>query len=385
MSKWEMVKLGDVGTIITGNTPSKKEPKFYSSNDIPFYKPNNISDEVVTSLNTSTEYVSENARRKIRLLPPNSLLVTCIGIIGKVGITTIEGTCNQQINAIIPNSNISDVRFLSYAILNKKSYMQSIANAPVVPIINKTEFSKIKIFLPPLNEQKHIAKNLDLASEIIKLYKNQLSELDKLIQSIFYEMFGDPVTNEKGWEVKKVKDISIGKLTYGSSASAVNYDGNTRYVRITDINGSGKLNNDVVSPSDYDIKYLLNDGDILFARSGATVGKAFKYSRKYGNCIYAGYLIRLVPNKKIVLPDYVFAYTKSTYYKNFIEKNMKTVAQPNINAQQYGDLNICIPPLRLQTQFAEIVTKIEEQKAQVQKALDEVQNLFNSLMQIYFE
>lgn len=173
------------------------------------------------------------------------------------------------------------------------------------------------------------------------------------------------------WEISTIKEISKTKLEYGSGASAKDYDGNVRYIRITDISDDGKLNDNIASPSEYDIKYLLNDGDILFARSGATVGKTFRYRKSYGKAIYAGYLIRLIPDIIRVLPDYVFYFTKTPYYTDFIKTNSKTVAQPNINAKQYGELKIPLPPLDVQQKIADVLDKasafIEKRKTQMEK------------------
>ena len=146
----------------------------------------------------------------------------------------------------------------------------------------------------------------------------------------------------------KLKDISLSKLEYGSGAAACEYDGKTRYVRITDIGNEGNLGTDVVSPNSVDDKYLLNDGDVLFARTGATVGKTYLYRSSAGRCIYAGFLIRVVPNQKIIRPDYLYYFTKSPQYKGFVKNSMKIVAQPNINAKQYGDLEFNVPLLEEQ-------------------------------------
>ena len=189
-------------------------------------------------------------------------------------------------------------------------------------------------------------------------------------------MFGDTVINPKGWKQVTLKEVSVGKLSYGSGASAVEYDGNYRYVRITDITTTGNLNSDIKSPSEFDEKYLLNDGDILFARSGATVGKTFQYKQSYGKCLYAGYLIRLIPNRELVIPEYVFNYTKTSYYTKFIESNMKVVAQPNINAQQYGDLVICIPPLELQNEFAQFVQQVDKLKFEMEQVFKRLKDNF---------
>lgn len=178
--------------------------------------------------------------------------------------------------------------------------------------------------------------------------------------------------------------VCIGNLTYGSGASACEYDGNIRYIRITDIKEDGTLNEEMVSPNVVDDKYFLNSGDILFARSGATVGKTYCHNELNGRCIYAGYLIRLVPDTAKVLPEYVFNYTKTGYYKDFISSNVKVVAQPNINAQQYGDLAICLPPIKLQKEFACFVKQIDKSKLNVQKSLDKLETLKKALMQKYF-
>ena len=183
-----------------------------------------------------------------------------------------------------------------------------------------------------------------------------------MFKSQFIELFGDPITNEKNWKIATLKEVCLGKLSYGSGAAAVDYDGKTRYVRITDITDTGELSDDVKSPSVIDEKYLLHEGDILFARSGATVGKTLLYREKFGRSIYAGFLIRLIPNKHIVLPDYIFGFTKSAYYEEFVKKTQRAVGQPNINAQEYGDLKICVPPLELQSSFSSFIEQSDKSK-----------------------
>lgn len=295
----------------------------------------------------------------------------------------IEGKSwvNNHAHILKVLENVND-RLLEYY-LTFKDLSEYITGA-VVPKLTQKALVSIPIPIPPLSEQQHIVEELDLLSFIIEKKKAQLKELDNLAQSLFYEMFGDPITNEKGWEVRKLADISKEKLSYGSGASAIPYDGKMRYIRITDINDSGELNDNIVSPNSFNEKYLLNDGDILFARSGATVGKTYYHKVKNGKCIYAGYLIRLIPNADIVLPSYVFGYTKTQYYMEFVKSAQNAVAQPNINAKQYGNLDICIPPLSLQQQFTSKIEAIEHQKELIKQSIKEVETLFNSRMDYYF-
>ena len=285
------------------------------------------------------------------------------------------------------NNDIFIKDYLYYLLASPTMYAKfsQLAVGGVVNNLNSSLVRKVEITIPPKSTQLVIVSELDKINELIRLKKEQLKDFDNLAQSLFYEMFGDPVENEKGWEVKKLKEIATEKLSYGSGASAVPFNTSVRYIRITDINEYGELKDEKVSPNIFEEKYLLAEGDILFARSGATVGKTYLHKRNEIPCIYAGYLIRLRPNEKLVLPNYVYYYTKSNYYKSFICANQRVVAQPNINAKQYGDLELPLPPLPLQHLFAQRIEQIEREKSEVQKSIQDLETLLASRMQYWFE
>ena len=278
----------------------------------------------------------------------------------------------------ILNQNFLDKHIVA---LNDKIY--SLGKGAAQKNLDISALRNINIHFPvSLAEQEKIVAELDCLSGIIEKKKQQLTEYDALAQSIFYEMFGNP--DESQYPLQSLSSLSLSKLSYGSGASAVEYDGKVRYVRITDIMEDGKLDKNAMSPNVFDDKYLLNDGDILFARSGATVGKTYHYKETDGVAIYAGYLIRFIPNKKIVIPEYIYYYTRSPYYQAFVRKNAQAVAQPNINAKQYGDLRVCVPPLALQQEFASKIEAIEKQKELIKQSITETETLFNSRMDFYF-
>ena len=247
-----------------------------------------------------------------------------------------------------------------------------------------SDIVQISIPIPPLVDQELIVRELDAIHGILDKKQEQLRLLDHLAQAIFYDVFGDPITNPKQWEVKKLGEVGENGLTYGSGASAVDFDGKVRYVRITDIREDGTLNDNIMSPNSIEDKYLLNEGDLLFARSGATVGKTYLHVKNDMDYIYAGYLIRLIPNKEIVNPLYLFHITKTQYYLEFIKSTQSAVAQPNINAKQYGDFSIPLPPLSLQQSFAAKIEAIEAQKQAVQQSIREVEALLAERMDYYF-
>lgn len=147
-----------------------------------------------------------------------------------------------------------------------------------------------------------------------------------------------------------------------------------RYIRITDINEDGSLNEEKVSAKGYSAYYLLKENDFLIARSGNTVGKTFLYKNKFGKAIFAGYLIRFKLDETKVIPEYLLAYTKCSPYKEWIKGNMRVSAQPNINSQQYLDSPIILPPLKAQKEIVEYVEKqkneinVLKQRAQTMRA-----------------
>ena len=167
----------------------------------------------------------------------------------------------------------------------------------------------------------------------------------------------------KKFSIINLKDLIISKAEYGAgSASAPYVKGRPRYIRITDINDDGTLNNDFVCSINEqdDINYKLFYGDFMFARMGATVGKTYAYSN--GNQIYAGYLIRYKLNLNIINPKYLFFYTKTDEYLLWVKNNQSGAAQPGINAKKYDLLKVPVPPIELQNQFAEFVKLIDKSK-----------------------
>lgn len=165
----------------------------------------------------------------------------------------------------------------------------------------------------------------------------------------------------------KLSQIVQSKPQYGAGFSSKEYDGEIRYIRITDINDDGSLNNGKVSADGYSDRYLLKENDFLIARSGNTVGKTFLYKNEVGKSIYAGYLIKFELNTDVVIPEYLLYYTKSSAYKNWINGNMRISAQPNINSQQYMDSPVILPPIDIQNAIVEHINKQKEQIKQLRQ------------------
>jgi len=188
-----------------------------------------------------------------------------------------------------------------------------------------------------------------------------------------------------GWEVKKLKDVAINCGDYGANAPALPYKaGDIRYIRITDIDDYGHLISDDKASLDETIaqNYLLKDNDILFARTGDTVGKSLLYKSYMGRAAYAGYLIRFTLDEKLILPEYFDAIAKSDIFEAFKISMKRIGAKPNINSREYGIFRFPMP-LNLDEQkgIANILSKVDEAITSVQNSIAAAERLKKGLMQ----
>src|SRR6185437_3954720 len=231
---------------------------------------------------------------------------------------------------------------------------------------------------------RRIAEILDKADALRAKRRATLAQLDALTQSIFLDMFGDPATNPKGWPVVPLHSKCTIAGEYGANVASTRFDPDLpRYVRITDVTEEGELNDQPVSPSgsptDWE-PYELAPGDLLFARSGATVGKTYMHRDSRGRCVFAGYMIRFRPNPRELLPEYLFAFTRSAAYRAWVARRQRVVAQPNINAKQYGhDLLIPLPPIRQQAVFAARMVDAARTKLLMRESRATMDRFFASL------
>ena len=378
---WEYKKLEEVGRVITGSTPSTKSPENYSSKDVCFVKPSDLPKDGVGLVIDTEFHISKEAYNNSRKLPKGSVLTTCIGIVGKVAILQVDATCNQQINAIIPDATISS-HFLAYSILSKRDYLEKRANAPVVPIINKKDFSSTVIAVPPLSEQQHIVEELDLLSSIIEKKKAQLNELDNLAQSLFYEMFSDinaytPISTY-------VESVGGGKSLAGNE-ECENKVLKTGAVTYDHFNGTEVKN----LPIDYtpQQEHLVKDGDILVSRMNTLeyVGACAYVWKAPKNTYLPDRLWRVKPKEDI---NSIFLWFSLIQSES--KEQIRTMASgtsgtmKNISRPRFLSVKIKKVPLELQNRFADKIEAIEHQKELIKQSIKEVETLFNSRMDYYF-
>lgn len=184
--KFSMERIGNLGNIITGNTPSMRVNDYYNNKDIQFIKPTDLQDNVIIFINSSDYYISNKAKDIARIFPKNSVLVSCIGTIGKIGINKHEASCNQQINVIIPNSTVNYL-YLAYCLSLMKDVFIAKAKAPVVPILNKKDFSNINAINPPIELQQTFSVFVQQAEKSKQKLQKSLEQLNATTKALINE------------------------------------------------------------------------------------------------------------------------------------------------------------------------------------------------------
>ncbi len=204
---WIECNIGDISEIVTGKTPSKKQTEYFGGS-VPFVKPGDLdkSKYIIKSEDTLTKLGFQYAP----FLPAGSVLVSCIGNLGKKGILQIDGSCNQQINAILPNEYVDNL-YLYYYIDKIKNWMEANASATTVTILNKQNFSKAPLLLPPLAEQERIVEKIEeIFAKIdagVEKLKSAQEKIKQYKQSVLHSAFTGKLYKTTEWKMCTLGDI----------------------------------------------------------------------------------------------------------------------------------------------------------------------------------
>lgn len=275
----------------------------------------------------------------------------------------IEGKSwvNNHAHILKVLENVND-RLLEYY-LTFKDLSEYITGA-VVPKLTQKALVSIPIPIPPLSEQQHIVEELDLLSSIIEKKKAQLKELDNLVQSLFYEMFGDPITNDKGWDVKTWKDVfetKTGKLNANASTEGGKYPFFT-----------------CSKETSYIDTYAFDCEALLLAGNNASAIYDVKYYKGKFNAYQRTYILTI---KEGVYPFYKISLEGKL---SFLQSHSLGGLTKYLTMGVLNGLSFIAPPISLQQQFASKIEAIEHQKELIKQSIKEVETLFNSRMDYYF-
>ena len=389
------IDLGNSVDLITKGTTPKSLGKEFAENGVKFLRAQNIMNGKVL-INDKILFIdnyTHNSELKRSHIKKGDVLLTIAGTIGRTAIVEIdeELNCNQAVAIIRLGDSQINPKFLCYffSSYNAQSQFTKGKVTATIPNLSLTQIKKLKIPIPPLEQQKKIASILDAADAYRQKTKALIEKYDELTQSLFLDMFGDPVTNHKGWDKVLFSEIA----TFHNGDRGKNYPSQSAFVEmgIPFIN-AGNLSNyaidnqglNFISNERFD---LLSSGkikreDILFCLRGS-LGK-FAVNRTHDIGAIASSLVLIRINNHVTL-DYITGLLKTNYIASLIKKSDNGSSQPNLSAKSVKQFIVPLPSLELQNQFSERVQAIEEQKAQAEASLAQAEDLFNSLLQRAFK
>ena len=389
--KWERVELGEIANKVTKGTTPTSIGGTYSNSGVPFLRAQNINQEQI--LLKDLLYIDERTNEMLKRsqIADGDVLLTIAGTIGRTAVVpkgSSQMNCNQAVAIIRPQKGI-DPYYLSYWLTSDQAISQ-INGSKVTATISNLSLSQIKslqIPLPPLSEQRRLAARLDKADAVRQKSRALVEANAELGRSVFLEVFGDPVRNERGWEVVELGEIS--DISSGSTPSRSNPDywenGTIPWVKTGEVRGTEineteeKITNKGLEESSCK---LYPKGSIIIAMYGqgktrGRVGKLGIEATTNQACAV------IMPKNKRVHPDFLF---------NFLDQSYETLRnlgrggnQPNLNSKIIKEFQIPLPPLDLQTRFAAMVANIEAQRRLAERQLEAAEAVFGGVLQGTFE
>ena len=386
---WEYKKLGEVCTIERGGSPRPITDYITDSEDGINWIKIGDAKEGSKYITSTKEKIRPEGIKKSRLVHKGDFILSNSMSFGRPYILKVDG-CIHDGWLVIHDDNEAFIKDYLYYILSSSimyAKFSQLAVGGVVNNLNSSLVRKVAIPIPPKSTQLSIVSELDKINELIRLKKEQLKDYDNLAQSIFYEMFGDPVENEKGWEVKKLGEVCT--IERGSSPRPItayitdSKDG-INWIKIGDAQEDSKYitsTKEKIKPEGLKKSRFVHKGDFILSNS-MSFGKP--YILKIDGCIHDGWLV-IHDNNNVFIKIYLYyLLASSIMYAKFSKLAVGGVVN-NLNSSLVRKVDVSIPPLPLQHLFAQRIEQIEHQKSEVAKAITDLETLLASRMQHWFE
>lgn len=384
MKPWPTKPLGEVAQVTAGD-PAPQRQEDFSEDGIPFVRMQDVGRSGQTTCLTETkDRISASASSKFKRFPVGSILVPKSGAsirLNHRAILGAEAHVVSHLAIIIPNPSLN-TRFVYYWLCGID--LSNVAHDADLPSMKTSDLAKLKLPVPPLPEQERIVKRLDEADELRKLRAQADQRASILIPALFHEMFGDPIKNSKGWKTCSLADV--GKLDRGRSKNRPRdepslYGGKYPFIQTGDVsNSNGKITSYTQTYSEKGLaQSRLWPTGTLVITIAANIGKTAILT--FPAC-FPDSMVGFISGDKVIV-DYVRQWFVTT--ESRLEESTPQMAQKNINLKILSDLAIPLPPLPLQKEFAEQVTKIRELEAGQAASRARLNALFQSMLHRAFK
>ena len=386
---WDYKKLGELVQVLNGYA---FKSSLYENQGIRVLRITNVQKGNI--VDDDPKYYPLSLTDEIRnyLLKESDLLMSLTGNVGRVGLLTKEmlpAALNQRVACLRILSNGLNLGFLFHYLNSDKFEQDAVLSAKGIAQKNmSTEWLKdYKLPLPPISVQQTIVSELDKINELIRLKKEQQKDYDNLAQSIFYEMFGDPVINEKGWEFMKIGEIGTVERGAGISKKDFVEDGLPciHYGQLHTILGPTTRHHHSCIPESLLPKYkTAHTNDVIMAITSEDVEGSCKSTAWLGN-----YDIVIGSDAAILHHEqdgtFLSYYTMTKAFFNEKSKYAKGFKVTHISAKEIENIPVYLPPLALQKDFAKRIEVIEQQKENIKSTIQDLETLLASRMQYWFD
>lgn len=379
------ISLGEFCQIGSGGTPPRSRPEFYDGK-IPWLKSGELREGIVTGTEECVSALGVEAAR-LKLVPKGALLVAMYGAtVGRTAMLGIDATTNQAVCHLLPDPSRADPRYLWFALQAKVPELLARRVGGAQPNISQETIRSTRVQLPPLTEQRRIADILDKADAVRRKRKEAIALTERLLRSAFLEMFGDPVTNPKGWPIK-----SLGELADIASgvAKGKKYEGQKTitlpYMRVANVQDGHLVLDEVktITVSEDDARrYTLKPGDVLLTEGGDPdkLGRGAVWQGEVPECIHQNHVFRVRPDPTVT-PLYLSAIIGSERGKRyFLRAAKQTTGIATINMSQLKAFPVLVPPLAVQTAYLRLVSRLELLRARAKHMHTLAGDIFDSLV-----
>lgn len=393
--EWEEEKLNNIAEIVSGGTPSTDIDEYWNG-DINWYSPAELGQQIF--LKESNRKITKLGLQKssAKLLPAfKTVLFTSRAGIGNMGILATPAATNQGFQSLVLKDDIIPYFIFSMGFIIKKK-AEEVAGGSTFLEISGKKLGLLNIAIASSQEQTKIGSFFEKIDTLLSQKQTKLAKLQNLKKAMLEKMFPNEGENFsqirfKGFE-EKWKEITLEKVCinfkYGLNAPATKFDNIKKYLRITDIDDNTRqfMKDDLTSPDTKLLSidnYLLKKGDIVFARTGASVGKTYKYNTADGLVYYAGFLIKGTVRSEYDT-NFVFYNTLTKRYEKFIFITSQRSGQPGVNAQEYATYSFFVPSLQEQTKIGSFFEKLDNLIQLQQKEIEKLQNIKKALLEKMF-
>ena len=306
--------------------------------------------------------------------------------VGRVNVYPAYSSLLGTLQYILPKEGYA-LNYVAYAL--KSLNLAEYASGAAIPHIYFKDYGEETIPVPPREEQERIVAELNCLSGVIEKKREQLRELDALAQSIFYQMFGDPITNEKGWEVKKLEELCdiINGFAFPSSDFAECNP--IKVIKITNVGVNEFISDDSSLPEEYNNMEgcKVHTGDIVIALTRTIISTGVKRAivpNEYNESLVNQRVAAILANDRIVSRRFIYSFLGTDFVRQYILQKATALMQPNLSIRDLRDMPTIYPPLALQQDFADKIEAIEKQKELIKQSIAETETLFNARMDYYF-